>query len=87
MTLAFGNVNSAMKRLPDRVQQSILLKLRADTKNAASMNAEFDVSNANSDANIWEVFGIAKKKYFYRTTTSKNQSRTNIQKVVVGWGK
>ena len=52
-----------MKRLPEWVQQSMLSILRADTKNAASSNAEFDVRIVkNSGAKIGEVFGNAKKR-------------------------
>ena len=51
-----------MKRLPEWIQQSMLSVLRADTKNAASSNAEFVVCfDKNSGAKIGEVFGNAKK--------------------------
>jgi len=49
-----------MKRLPEGVQQPMLSELRADTKNAASMNAEYDEFTVkNSGAKIGGFFGNA----------------------------
>ena len=60
-----------MKRLPVRVQQSMLSDLRADIKNAASSNTEFVVGNdKNSGAKIRYVFGITNLFCVFLVATS-----------------
>jgi len=56
----FGTDNSAVKRLPVWEQQSMLFVKRANTKNAASFNADFvGCIDKNSGAKIMAFFGNA----------------------------